>query len=352
MPAPISRVIWVRGPNVVETSATERQRESGRTIRRPFGSRAAGDGFLSGTLPRRRPRSTPRELKEEQPVVITIDLDYFADVPAGKRAAEFERVWKFVTECRNLRAVTIAISRPYLKSDEQANDLLRLALKASFSLPTATIQFEPFATVGNDRSLRAREFQKRGEDVPAFKLADAPEEVAGAFAGPPRPHHRANRMRDLGKTINRLGKRDAESSARGQRSRTLDRQCLAGADLRTGGDPTGDRAVGCGGGANRMDRDHAGIHPLQFDGEPRGRNRFRERRAAAAALARDEIAGERSDAFSRRCPGCDASEGAGRDRWSRARDGTDRDSALCRRRFPRRDQRNSSACLIFLAAAN
>src|SRR5205807_5225317 len=116
-------------------------------------------------------------LKESAPVVVTIDLDYFADVPANRRAVEFERVWKFVAECRNLRAVTIAISRPYLKSDEQGNDLLRLALKASLSLPTATVQYEPFATVGNDRSLRAREFQKRGEDVPVFKLTDAPEEL-------------------------------------------------------------------------------------------------------------------------------------------------------------------------------
>src|SRR5205807_3442533 len=115
--------------------------------------------------------------KEDGSVIVTIDLDYFADVPANRRATEFERVWKFVAECRNLRAVTIAISRPYLKDDQQGNDLLRLALRASLSLPTATVQFEPFATVGNDRSLRAREFQKRGEDVPVFKLTDAPEEL-------------------------------------------------------------------------------------------------------------------------------------------------------------------------------
>jgi capsule synthesis protein PGA_cap len=119
----------------------------------------------------------PVELGETQPVVVTIDLDYFADTPANRRAGEFERVWKFVTGCRNLRAVTIALSRPYLKNDEEANDLLRLALKASLSLPTAAIEFEPFAKVGNDRSLRAREFQKRDEEVPALNLANASEEL-------------------------------------------------------------------------------------------------------------------------------------------------------------------------------
>jgi hypothetical protein len=177
MPAPISRVIWVRAARVAKRDARMLREEAvshfdGHLEAAP---RAAGSF-------RERCRVVGLDQlraiwKEEQPVVITIDLDYFAEVPAAKRAAEFERVWKFVTERRNLRAVTIAISRPYLKSDEQANDLLRLALKASLSLPTAAVQFEPFATVGNDRSLRAREFQKRGEDVPAFKLADAPEKL-------------------------------------------------------------------------------------------------------------------------------------------------------------------------------
>ncbi len=116
-------------------------------------------------------------MKEGGAIVITIDLDYFAEVPAGRRPQEFERVWKFVAQCRNLRAVTIAISRPYLKSDADADDLVRLALAASLSLPTATIQFEPFAAIGPDRSLRAREFQIRRQEVPAFRLERASENL-------------------------------------------------------------------------------------------------------------------------------------------------------------------------------
>jgi hypothetical protein len=177
MPAPISHVIWVRAgdlskhqAHILETEAADQLNGHLEAAPRATGSfrercRVTGFDQLRATW------------KKERPVVITIDLDYFADVPASKRAIEFEKVWKFVTECQNLGAVTIAISRPYLKSDEQANDLLRLALKASLSLPTANVQFEPFATVANDRSLRAREFQKRGDDVPAFKLAEAPEEL-------------------------------------------------------------------------------------------------------------------------------------------------------------------------------
>ncbi|HEX4641263.1 MAG TPA: CapA family protein, partial [Chthoniobacterales bacterium] len=175
MPAPISRVIWVHDASTDERKEALEQLD-GHLEAAP---RAAGS-FRKLYEVVRFDRLRLR-LKENGPVIVTIDLDYFAEVPANRRAAEFERVWKFVAECRNLRAVTIAISRPYLKSDEQADGLLGLALEASLSLPTATIQFEPFKKVGHDRSLRAREFQKRHEEVPAFKLANASERLRAAL---------------------------------------------------------------------------------------------------------------------------------------------------------------------------
>ena len=177
MPAPISNMIWVRGRDVSKTKALAFQNEAVEFF----------DGHLeaapreSGSF-RERCRvvgfeNLRAQFKEDGPVVITIDLDYFADVPPMAQAREFERVWKFVSECRNLRAVTIAISRPYLASDDQAESLLRLALNASLSLPTASIQFEPFEKVGNDRSLRAQELRSQKKEVPAFALAKASEKL-------------------------------------------------------------------------------------------------------------------------------------------------------------------------------
>jgi poly-gamma-glutamate capsule biosynthesis protein CapA/YwtB (metallophosphatase superfamily) len=171
MPAPISRVIWVHARNRADEKEALEQLD-GHLEAAPRASGSFRQRYQVVEFDRLRSK-----WKEDGPVIVTIDLDYFADVPADRRAKEFERVWKFVAECRNLRAVTIAISRPYLKDDQQADELLRLALEASLSLPTATIQFEPFAKVGNDRSLRAREFQKRHEEVPGFKLANASERL-------------------------------------------------------------------------------------------------------------------------------------------------------------------------------
>lgn len=171
MPAPIARVIWVHTRNAADEKEAREQLD-GHLEAAPRESGSFRQRYQLVDFDRLRSRR-----KEDRPVIVTIDLDYFAGMPATRRAVEFERVWKFVAECRNLRAITIAISRPYLKSDEQGDDLLRLALDASFSLPTAMIQFEPFAVVGNDRSLRAREFYVRHEPVPAFKLSNASEKL-------------------------------------------------------------------------------------------------------------------------------------------------------------------------------
>ncbi|HEX4631883.1 MAG TPA: CapA family protein [Chthoniobacterales bacterium] len=171
MPAPVARVIWVNARNPAEEKEAREQLD-GHLEAAPRESGSFRQRYQLVDFDRLR-----SQRKEDGPVIITVDLDYFAGIPADRRSVEFERVWKFVAECRNLRAVTIAISRPYLKSDEQADDLLRLALQGSLSLPTATIQFEPFEKVGNDRSLRAREFYLRREEVPAFKLASASEKL-------------------------------------------------------------------------------------------------------------------------------------------------------------------------------
>jgi poly-gamma-glutamate capsule biosynthesis protein CapA/YwtB (metallophosphatase superfamily) len=177
MPAPISKMIWVPGRDVAHAKARSLQREAVDF----FDGHLEAAPRASGSF-RERCRVVGFEqlrasLKEDGPVVITIDLDYFAGAPASGQAKEFERVWKFVSECRNLHAVTIAISRPYLTGDEQAESLLRLALTASLSLPTATIQFEPFENVPNDRSLRAQELRSQGKEVPAFALANASEKL-------------------------------------------------------------------------------------------------------------------------------------------------------------------------------
>jgi hypothetical protein len=177
MPEPITNLIWVRCEKLRKPEAAALQ----KTAIEQLDGQLEAAPRLAGSLGKRCRvvglENISSNIKDGTPVVITIDLDYFAEVDTGARAAAFERVWKFVAGCRNLRAVTFAISRPYLASDDQADALVRLALASSLSLPTARIQFEPFEKVGNDRSLRARELRSQKRDVPAFSLTNASEEL-------------------------------------------------------------------------------------------------------------------------------------------------------------------------------
>src|SRR4029077_10076926 len=98
-------------------------------------------------------------------------------LPAPEQEQAFARIWNFVIERPNLSAITFAISRPYLKSEEDANRLLKLALTSALSLPTAQIEFEPFVTVANDHSNLAKKLMAKGEKPPAFDVAQITQEL-------------------------------------------------------------------------------------------------------------------------------------------------------------------------------
>ena len=194
LPAPIAEVIWV--PADRADGANARTAEAGQLIDGHSEAAPRASGRFSSRYRVAGLEQLRGELRDDRPVIATIDLDYFAGVAADERAASFERVWSFVAGVRNLRAVTIAISRPYLSGDQEADALVQLALRASLSLPTAVIQFEPFRTVGNDRSAKAAEYRARHEDVPRFDVEkSSPQLRALLLANATRVGVRENRAR-------------------------------------------------------------------------------------------------------------------------------------------------------------
>jgi len=177
MPAPIVKVIWVPGEKIAGQMIEQWSREAGALL----------DGHLEAA-PRRsgsfRDRYVVSDLEkldtlldDRTPIIITIDLDYFGKIPAAEQETAFRHVWNFAVKQRNLRALTFAISSPYQDNNAAADRLLELALRAALSLPTARIEFEPFLSVVNDRSARAKELQAAGRPLPAYDISIAPEEL-------------------------------------------------------------------------------------------------------------------------------------------------------------------------------
>jgi hypothetical protein len=175
MPAPIEKVIWIPAEKLSDSEIREHRQKATALL----------DGHLeaaprtSGSLREAYMVSDFEHLviDPKQQLIVSIDLDYFAGLPPLNQAQAFARIWNFVIERPNLRAITFAISRAYLNDEPEANRLLQLAFTSALSLPTAQIEFEPFLTVANDHSNLARKLMRKGEKPAAFDVAHVTQEL-------------------------------------------------------------------------------------------------------------------------------------------------------------------------------
>ena len=177
MPAPIAKVIWVPGERLSEAEVGARNERAISLLDGHLEAAPRKCGSLRRSYIVSDLQTLQKHLGANEPLIVTIDLDYFTGHATAEQEATFRRIWDFVIERPNLRAITFAVSRPYLKTDKEAHHLLELALTAALSLPTGQIQFEPFLTVGNDHSELAKQLMLKGEKVPAFNIAQTPQKL-------------------------------------------------------------------------------------------------------------------------------------------------------------------------------
>ena len=177
MPAPIAKVIWVPAERLSPEEIRKRTQEATALLDGHLEAAPRKSGSFLGSYAVMDLENLEKHIDPSQPLIVTIDLDYFAGLPAAQQEKAFARIWNFVIERPNLRALTFAISRPYLKTEEEAYRLLKLALTSALLLPTAQIEFEPFLTVANDHSNLAKKLMVKGEKLPAFDVTQAPVEL-------------------------------------------------------------------------------------------------------------------------------------------------------------------------------
>jgi cell wall-associated NlpC family hydrolase len=177
MPTPIEKVIWVPAEKLSPSQVREHRQKAtalldGHLEAAPRKSGSFRDAYVVSDF-----ENLEKEIDRTQRLIVTIDLDYFAGLASAEQEQAFARIWNFVIERPNLCAITFAISRPYLKSEDDADRLLKLALTSALSLPTAQIEFEPFQTVANDHSNLAKKLMAKGEKLPVFDVAQSPQDL-------------------------------------------------------------------------------------------------------------------------------------------------------------------------------
>jgi len=177
MPAPIKKVIWVPAEKLSASQISEHRQQATALLDGHLEAAPRKSGSLQEAYVVSDFEHLEKQIDPKQRLIVTIDLDYFAGLPAPEQEQAFARIWNFVIERPNLCAITFAISRPYLNSEHDADRLLRLALTSALSLPTAQIEFEPFLTVANDHSNLAKKLMIKGEKPPAFDVAQSTQEL-------------------------------------------------------------------------------------------------------------------------------------------------------------------------------
>jgi poly-gamma-glutamate capsule biosynthesis protein CapA/YwtB (metallophosphatase superfamily) len=177
MPTPIEKVIWVPAEKLSASQVREYRQQATALLDGHLEAAPRKSGSLRESYVVSDFEHLEKEIDRAGRLIVTIDLDYFAGLAAADQERAFARIWNFVIGRPNLRAITFAISRPYLKSEDDADRLLKLALTSALSLPTAQIEFEPFVTVANDHSNLAKKLMAKGEKLPAFDVAQLTQEL-------------------------------------------------------------------------------------------------------------------------------------------------------------------------------
>src|SRR6266481_5351835 len=177
MPAPIKKVIWVPAEKLSASQISEHRQQATALLDGHIEAAPRKSGSLREEYSVSDFEHLEKQIDPKQQLIVTIDLDYFAGLPAPEQEQAFARIWNFVIERPTLCAITFAISRPYLNSEHDADWLLKLALTSALSLPTAQIEFEPFVTVANDHSNLAKKLMAKGEKLPAFDVAESTQEL-------------------------------------------------------------------------------------------------------------------------------------------------------------------------------
>jgi len=181
LPRPVERVVWIPRPELNAFDLRLRHREAVSQLdgRLEVEPRSAGSFVW---------RWETRDLAGllawdpgEAPVLLALDLDFFAGMDAAQAETVFAKLWTRALDWPGLRGVACSVSRPWLKDDAEAEALVSLIADAVARTPQARFEIDASLDDRPDRSLKAREFADGA--VPRWDLAKAPPSLRSRLPG-------------------------------------------------------------------------------------------------------------------------------------------------------------------------
>lgn len=157
MPQPIRQTCWLAGTSLTPDKKRALHESAiasldGRLELEPRSSGSISDRWETFDL-----ADFDAWQPETLPVILSIDLDFFAGMSAARQTELFERIWMKAMDWPQLEGVAFAISRPWLTNDEEANALVRLAIATVVRTPFAVLELDATQDRTPDDSLRSRQ---------------------------------------------------------------------------------------------------------------------------------------------------------------------------------------------------
>jgi hypothetical protein len=186
MPRPLERVLWVPNPAPSPAERLALTREAVEFL----DGRLEVEPRSSGSFANRWETLGIEDLAGWKPglrrVILSIDLDFFSGMPEPE--TRFGEIWQTAMRWPGLVGVSFAISRPWLKTDAEADALVRMALDAVLRTRGARLVWDTTPDNRPDHSLEARKFAAAGKPVPRWNIAEASPELLSTLAQFRRPH--------------------------------------------------------------------------------------------------------------------------------------------------------------------
>jgi hypothetical protein len=130
MPRPLDHVCWLAAPQPTETQRAPLHTQATSLLDGRLEVEPRSAGSFAGRWTTLDLTGFMRMNLGPDPVILAIDLDFFAGMEPNRREQTFEAIWRQAMAWPRLAGVAFAVSRPWLVDDAEADALLALACGA------------------------------------------------------------------------------------------------------------------------------------------------------------------------------------------------------------------------------
>jgi hypothetical protein len=113
--------------------------------------------------------------QSETPIHVSLDLDYLVETKESEVNNKVAKIFSLIFRLKNIRSLSVCLSRPWLQSKSQSDLLAFSALNQISGLMNSKMTFNIREDFGNDVSELSKKYYRRNESPPTWSATDSPK---------------------------------------------------------------------------------------------------------------------------------------------------------------------------------